>query len=195
MIENRQKTGWDQSYPAAGMMITHVDFDKDVWENNIPNSILTLEEALQIERTCGNDHQRMTIFHADDNDDSEYWSTISSLYIKTTLKTDLYPYQANDSLTATSKPAATLFHENSQGTKLMQGAILDITQNDDGTMSFRYRANKNISDGIRTIDNTAQRADIVYDLQGRRIVHSTLLNSTLPSGIYIVNGKKYIQKR
>ena len=195
MIENRQKTGWDQSYPAAGMMITHVDFDKDVWENNIPNSILTLEEALQIERTCGNDHQRMTIFHADDDDDSEYWSKISYFYRKSTLKTDLYPYQTNDSLTATSKPAATLFHENSQGTKLMQGAILDITQNDDGTMSFRYRANKNISDGIKTIDNTVQRADIVYDLQGRKIAPSTLLNSTLPSGIYIVNGKKYIQKR
>ena len=77
----------------------------------------------------------------------------------------------------------------------MQGAILDITQNDDGTMSFRYRANKNISDGIKSIDNTAQRADIVYDLQGRRIVHSTSSNGTLPSGIYIVNGKKYIQKR
>jgi hypothetical protein len=195
MIENRQKTGWDKSYPAAGMMITHVDFDSEVWVNNIPNTILTLEEALAMKLTCGNDHQRMTLFHADDDDDSKYWSAISSYYSKNTLNTDLYPYQANDSLTATSSPAATLFNNNSKGTKLMESAILDIRQNDDGTMSFRYRASHPVSDGIKTVDNAAQRPDIVYDLQGRRIANGTSPNSALPTGIYIVNGKKYAKVR
>ena len=195
MIENRQKTGWDKSYPAAGMMITHVDFDSEVWVNNIPNTILTLEEALAMKLTCGNDHQRMTLFHADDDDDSKYWSAISSYYSKNTLNTDLYPYQANDSLTATSTPAATLFNKNSKGTKLMESAILDIRQNDDGTMSFRYRASHPVSDGIKTVDNAAQRPGIVYDLQGRRIAHGTSPNSALPTGIYIVNGKKYAKVR
>jgi hypothetical protein len=46
MIENRQKTGWDKNYPAAGMMITHVDFDSEVWVNNIPNTILTTKLCL-----------------------------------------------------------------------------------------------------------------------------------------------------
>ena len=195
MIENRQKTGWDKNYPAAGMMITHVDFDSEVWVNNTPNSILTLEEALELELTCGNDHQRMTLFHADDDDDSKYWSAISSYYSKNTLNTDLYPYQANDSLTATSSPAATLFNNNSKGTKLMESAILDIRQNDDGTMSFRYRASHPVSDGIKTVDNAAQRPDIVYDLQGRRIANGTSPNSALKTGIYIVNGKKYAKVR
>ena len=195
MIENRQNIGWDTNYPAKGLMITHVDYDAEVWENNIPNSILTLEEALKLELTCGNDHQRMAFFHADDNDDSKYWSSIGRYYTKSTLTTDLYPYLTHDSLTATSKPAATLFHENSQGTKLMQGAILDITQNDDGTMSFRYRVPNSIPDGIKTIEDTGRCPDTIYDLKGRKIVHGTSSNGTLPPGIYIVQGKKYIQKR
>ena len=40
-IENRQKNGWDASYPAKGLMICHVDFDKDIWEYNCPNTQIT----------------------------------------------------------------------------------------------------------------------------------------------------------
>lgn len=192
MIENRQKTGWDINYPAKGLMIIHVDYDAEVWVNNIPNTIISLEDALKEELTCGNDHQRMTIFHADNDDDSSYWSKTGQYYRKNTLTTDLYPYLSNDSLTATSAPAATLFHENSQGTKLMQGAILDITQHKDGTMSFRYRANKSIPDAIRTVVSTASRHDTIYDLQGRAVGND--LNA-LPPGIYVVNGKKCGKKR
>ena len=62
-------------------------------------------------------------------------------------------------------------------------------------MSFRYRASHPVSDGIKTVDNAAQRPDIVYDLQGRRIANGTSPNSALPTGIYIVNGKKYAKVR
>ena len=41
MIENRQKNGWDTSYPAKGLMISHVDFDKNIWEYNCPNTKIT----------------------------------------------------------------------------------------------------------------------------------------------------------
>ena len=41
MIENRQKTGWDASYPGRGLMITHVDFDKDIWFYNVPKTKIT----------------------------------------------------------------------------------------------------------------------------------------------------------
>ena len=140
MIENRQKTGWDASYPAKGLMVTHVDFDKTIWEYNIPNT--------QVDRTSPyyqyyhvlNDHQRMTIMHADNDDDSKYWNSYYGGYTKQTLSTDLYPYGSKDSLSATSTPALTLYNANENGKKVAEWAILNITQNSNGTMSFNYRA-------------------------------------------------------
>lgn len=32
VIENRQKQSWDTYIPEAGLMVTHVDYDEDVWE-------------------------------------------------------------------------------------------------------------------------------------------------------------------
>ena len=159
MIENRQKTGWDANYPAKGLLITHVDFDKEVWENNIPNTVLTNREALELGLTCGNDHQRMTLFHADNADDASYFNSSWGGYTRTTVSTDLYPYHSNDSLTATSKPAAKLFNADSRGRKLMQGAILDIRQNANGTMGFRYRAK---SPEIEPADTTQTESGVLF---------------------------------
>ena len=189
MIENRQKTGWDSYYPAKGLLITHVDYDGEVWFNNIPNSILSNREARDMGLTAGNDHQRMTLFHADNNDDQKYWNPEWGSYSNTTTSTDLYPYRGNDSLTTTSMPAATLFHKNSEGTKLMQGAILDICQNSDKSMSFRYRANKPVADAIRETPATTL-PHYVYTLDGR--VAGTSLKA-LPHGIYIIDGKKVVR--
>ena len=143
MIENRQKTNWDTSLPARGLMITHVDFDKEIWEQNTPNSKITQSDVLASggELTKTNDHQRCTIFHADSDDDSKYWNSYGGYYTATTLTNDLYPYNGKDSLTATANPAATLYNTNSQGTNTMQGALLKIKQNSDKTMNFFYRAN------------------------------------------------------
>lgn len=127
MIENRQKTGWDADYPAKGLMITHVDFDKDIWLNNIPNTIVSKSDQMQYGYTITNTHQRMTFFHAD-NTETEY-----------NMSTDLYPYRQNDSLTTTSKPAPKLFNKNSKGKLTVGWAILDIKQNSDGTMNFSYQ--------------------------------------------------------
>jgi len=138
MIENRQKTNWDTDLPAKGLMITHVDFDAEIWAQNSPNTKVTSEYVQWGYYTKTNDHQRHTIFHADNNDDSNYWSY--GYYTRQTLSSDLYPYNGNDSLTAKSKPAATLFNANSKGKKVMQGSILNIKQNSDNTMSFFYRA-------------------------------------------------------
>ena len=179
MIENRQKTGWDKDYPAKGLLITHVDFDLEVWENNIPNTVMTKREALESGLTCGNDHQRMTLFHADNEDDAKYYNSSWGGYSRTTTSTDLYPYKQNDSLTATSVPAATLFHVNSLGKKLMQGGILDIKQNSDGTMSFRYRA-KASSDSIATDTTVVEKDYLFYESFDQ--CHGTGGNDNLWSG-------------
>ena len=176
LIENRQQKGWDADYPDKGLLITHVDYDEEVWYNNIPNSVISDRDAIKDGLTCGNDHQRMTLFHADNDDDF--------------LASDLYPYYRNDSLTATSQPAATLFHKNSEGTKLMQGAILGIKQNRDGTMSFRYRAGEQqVADAISEVV-VPRRGQTIYTLDGR--VAGTALKS-LRHGIYLIDGKKVVR--
>lgn len=214
MIENRQKTGWDADIPANGLMITHVDFDKEIWEQNTPNSKITQTDIDESDGdyTKVNDHQRCTIFHADDDDDSNYWKSYGGYFSKTTLKEDLYPCNDNDSLTATSKPAATLFNTNKQGNKTMQGAILKIQQNSDKTMSFIYRAK---SDSIITDESAIneyimdkdshQSANAIHTLDGRKLRSATPLGSSkngvgagpvparLRKGIYIIGGRKVVK--
>ena len=136
MIENRQKTGWDASYPGRGLMITHVDFDKDIWFYNVPNTKITANsDEHKFYGYPVNDHQRMTLFRA--NNSTSTYNTANSLY----------PYSKNDSLTATSKPAASLYNANAEGKKFMKGAILNIKQNADGTMGFEYRSGYEQSGG------------------------------------------------
>lgn len=141
MIENRQKVAWDASYPAKGLMITHVDYDEKIWYFNCPNTQVTKNSEEY--RDYGyplNDHQRMTIIHADNDDDSKYFNKYSGYYSKTTLSTDLYPYKTLDSLNASSKPAPTLYNKNAAGKNTVEWGIKDIKQNVNGTMSFRYVA-------------------------------------------------------
>lgn len=37
VIENRQLVGWDAYLPARGLMITHIDYDEEVWNHNRVN--------------------------------------------------------------------------------------------------------------------------------------------------------------
>ncbi len=38
LFENRQKTGWDEYIPNSGMIIWHIDYDKELWDSNTVNS-------------------------------------------------------------------------------------------------------------------------------------------------------------
>ena len=150
MVENRQNTGWDASLPGKGLMIIHVDFDSQIWEENNPNTKVTQSTANQYGLKT-NDHQRFTIFHADNDDDAQYWNTYAGYYSKTTLKNDLFPYNNNDSLTDTSRPAATLYKKNTDGKKYMHKPITKIKQNSDGTMSFIFRENYKAPDTTQVV--------------------------------------------
>ena len=163
MIEKRQKSGWDAGYPARGLMITHVDFDKNIWEYNCPNTEVTRNSVEYTQYGYPlNDHQRMTIVHADNDDDSSYYSEYFGGYTKQTTSTDLYPYSKNDSLTPTSKPAPKLYNNNKKGKKTVEWAITNIKQNANGTMEFSYRAPKgDSSEGTETI--TPGSDDIFYE--------------------------------
>ena len=72
IIDNRQKTGWDAALPGKGLLVTHVDYNKRVWEYNTLNNTRS--------------HQRWSIIAADNS------------YSSYTLANDAYPYKTNNSL-------------------------------------------------------------------------------------------------
>lgn len=47
-LENRQQEGWDKYLPGHGMMIVHVDYNEQVWAENIVNSAASGHAHLQI---------------------------------------------------------------------------------------------------------------------------------------------------
>ena len=111
LLENRQQVGWDKALPGSGLLVLHVDENEEAWMENRVNT--------------DPDHPRCTLFHAD-NDLSQ-------------LRGDPYPYNGNDSLTAFSIPAATLYNKSERGDLYMPMAITDITQQENGNMSFHFR--------------------------------------------------------
>lgn len=123
ILTNRQQNGYDASIPGHGMIIEHIDYDKDIWDYNLVN---TTDNTDYASYGITNDHQRITIFHADNKD---------GFYDQSR---DAYPYYGKDSLTNNSMPAATTYNANSDGTKYMNCAIRDITENSDGSMSFVF---------------------------------------------------------
>ncbi len=160
LLENRQKTGCDAGLYAAGLMITHVDYSEEAWSANNVNTT----------------KERCFIVAADNSKEK----TIADV------EGDLYPYGGNNSFGNTTTPTATLINANSDGSYLLNKEITDITQNADGTISFKFK-NNNVSDGIATIDAAPANAKAIYGINGQYL--GTDLNK-LPKGIYIINGKK-----
>ncbi len=185
-LENREQKGWDAALYGGGMMITHVDYDQSVWGVNQVNA-------------SASDHQRCTIFHADNDDNGQDLGSI---------KNDLYPYMVsgavmNDELTDDSRPAAKLYNKNTDGTKYMGKPVTAIRKNADGTMSFDFMggSEENILDNTTKKEETAikdikadtRKADNrVYSIDGRYLGDDT---NALGKGLYIVGGKKELKTK
>ncbi|MEG1187615.1 MAG: M6 family metalloprotease domain-containing protein [Bacteroidales bacterium] len=93
VLENRQRAGWDQYLPASGLLITHVDYLKSAWNNNIVNNTLG--------------HQRVSLVPADNN--LMVYNGNYTAYVESLLG-DPYPgTSANTAFTDTSVPAAQLY--------------------------------------------------------------------------------------
>ena len=55
--------------------------------------------------------------------------------------------------------------------------------------------NMESADGIEEVNNERMKSEkSIYDLSGRQIVNRKSLNSKLPRGVYIINGKKVLVK-
>lgn len=129
VIENRQQTGWDEELPNSGMLIYHVDYDKRIWEYNVPNS-----STGQTMMGISNPHERCALIVADNS---------TGVY---NASGDTYPYGKNNSLTNETTPAAKLYNVNADGSLYMNKSLTEITKNSDGTMSFVFE-NSNVIEG------------------------------------------------
>ena len=136
ILENRQQRGWDASLPGSGIVVFHVDYDKEIWEGitEWPNST-TLK--------------RYSIIPANN-------STSTS---STSMARWPYPFETNNELTNTSKPAATLNHPNSDGTKLLSKPVTGMTMTD-GLASFEV-LKEPTAVTERTVSTTPK---VLYDL-------------------------------
>lgn len=125
LLENRQWMGWDEEIPGRGLLILHVDYDEDAWWNNEVNTT--------------KNHERMTWIPADGN--KKYTTYQGAKYYDyTDMATDTYPYKTNNKFTNTSKPAADVYNKDTDGSKKLNKSVLDITQNSDKTISFKFEA-------------------------------------------------------
>ena len=174
LLENRTKKGWDAYLPGKGLLAIHVDYDPDIWDSNIVNTV-----------GKDNSHQRFTVFHASNSDFGG---------------NEPYPYNGNDSLTDNSVPQALLYNENLDGSFLMHKPVTGITineENDYVSFCFKNEVEKYIA-SINDVENFLKndKADI-YTLEGTLVVPNFRGDNLnfLPNGVYIVkrNGKNAVK--
>ena len=111
LLENRQKTGFDAALRGHGLLVLHVDYNKEDWRSNSANA--------------NKNHQEMTIIPADGkpSDSNEAG--------------DPFPGTTGiNELTNYSTPAAAVYNQNTDGSLLMNKPIDNITESEDGLISF-----------------------------------------------------------
>ena len=168
IMENRQKRGWDAELPDSGLLITHIDYSSRKWYDNVPNNVSS--------------HLRIEILAADGR-------SLTSAKSHAT-----YPYQSNDSLTATSSPAAIWYTADQSGSETWGMALRHIADSA-GLVSFDFEAAEPVSAIRGVIAPSASVPVAVYDLWGRRLGASP---ASLPPGLYIIryaNGEVRKEKR
>ncbi len=164
LLENRQPVKWDKELPGQGMLIVHVDYNESAWSGNSVNNDYS--------------HQRMTWIPADDaytdileDENGEEYEA----YTWEGLAKDTYPSDDNNSFSKNSTPAAEFYSKNSDGEYYMDGAVENITQNEDGTISFHYQGivSKPTFSPKAGVYSEAQTVTISCDTEGATIHYTT----------------------
>ena len=138
ILENRQNSGWFKYFAyyttCHGMLVTHVDFDQEVWDYNEINNDAK--------------HQRMSIIPANNNYGTLTGATGEKSYnvTETQARGHLFPgYKKVTELTNTSHQSkgGKLFNKNTDGTYYMNKPITEITESADGLISFNFMGGAN----------------------------------------------------
>jgi hypothetical protein len=136
-----------------------VDYDKEAWADNTVNN--------------NPSHQRLTVIHADND------------ALNTSCAGDPYPgTTGNNSFTDNSIPSAKLYNANKDGKLFMGKPITDISENIDGTISFKFSNPKNPTGITQYQAHTTQK---IYSIHGQYM--GTDLKK-LPQGVYKVKTER-----
>ena len=188
VIENRQPLTWDlyvgngtQRTKMHGLMVTHVDYLRSSWTSNSVNT--------------AKDHQRMTIIPADGEVYSYMDVTTQEQYDEYMLSTigDLFPGSQN--VTELSGEMAYVYTSTGETPHQMNQAITNIMENEDMTVTLRYMG---LPTSVASSIFANKKADVpVYGISGvlvgtTDIEYGKPTNLPAASGVYIVDGKKYI---
>ena len=131
ILQNIQQDGWNSEAYGHGLLVLHVNYVKSYWQENSVNTSSSL--------------QCCTIIPADNQFKSGSYVSASDL------AGDPYPGTKNKSeLTDTSKPAAKLYNNNSNGKKYMSKPITDIAEKN-GLIDFEF-----MKEGTGTGGNTVE---------------------------------------
>ena len=184
-VENRQQKGWDEKLPGSGIVVFHIDYDKALWEGPY-GGVNTRTQ------------KRYSIFPA--NNKASSWSSKGWAYPYVVTDSQGNDSVANDCLTNTSAPAATLNNENIDGQLFMSKPVTQMAVNADGLASFVF--SNDIATGIedrrddswmsptaKPGDSDSWPAQGWYTLDGRK-----LDGMPTQKGIYVNNGRKIINK-
>lgn len=180
LLENRQPTGWDAAQRGSGLLILHVDYDADIWSNNCVNTFCNYLTSEGV--SAYNDHQRCTVFHADNSEGIE----------DADLEGDPYPSGSNDALSPVSVPATVVYHAGQTGSVVMDCSVSSIMEDSEGRVSFVYSPvfSSGIAGRPLVPDDASVDSDAVYTLDG--VFAGTSIDS-LPHGVYIHKGRKIVK--
>lgn len=147
VFENRQLSEWDAKLPSNGLLITHIDYSKKVWDLN------------EVNDTKGK--QRVTLVPGD-NELLVFDESNGSKYMASLLG-DPYPGSSkNTSFSNSSIPAAQLNNK-----ELLNIAITNIRETDDGVITFDF-----INEG--TAINKTSLFENVYTQNNEIIIHTEI---------------------
>lgn len=183
MLENRQKHKEDKYIPGHGMLVWHIDFDQDDWDDNMINS----DPA----------HPRVRIIEADNTpghyDILELPGQMPVLVFNPENEGDPFPGSNGiTNFTKDSTPAFLDWNDNPTGFD-----IIDITESASGLIKFRITDNReNNIVGISNSDKgnifidlkdpeSLKNALPLYDISGKLIINTSQTLSNIKPGFYI----------
>ena len=140
LIENRQQAGWDEMLPGKGILVSHVDYDEQVFKYGQPNNSIRKHYMI----FPANNKPEIT------TDNVKGWA---------------YPYEGNNSLTNTSAPAAELFNLNSDSTFYMNKPITEMAVIR-GMAQFKFQ---NTFTGVKTVKADWAKDGRWFTIDGRTL--------------------------
>ena len=140
LIENRQQAGWDEMLPGKGILVSHVDYDEQVFKYGQPNNSIRKHYMI----FPANNKPEIT------TDNVKGWA---------------YPYEGNNSLTNTSAPAAELFNLNSDSTFYMNKPVTEMAVIR-GMAQFKFQ---NTFTGVKTVKADWAKDGRWFTIDGRTL--------------------------